>query len=158
VSSLNGCRFCATPTARSRHGCSGRSRGGGLLAAPTSAAKGGPKLAAFLRVAAAVQRGRSGSTDDTVTDAREVGATDREIHDTVLIAAMFCMYNRYVDGLATRVLEMARAYDELRPVSTRAGYIDRPSVPKAARRPGLKSLLPSAHDRGWRPSMRRRLL
>jgi hypothetical protein len=30
-----------------------------------------------------------------------VGATDLEIHDTVLIAAAFCMYNRYVDGLAT---------------------------------------------------------
>ena len=29
------------------------------------------------------------------------GATDLEIHDTVLIAAVFCMCNRYVDGLAT---------------------------------------------------------
>jgi hypothetical protein len=33
--------------------------------------------------------------------AREHGASDLEIHDTVLIAAAFCMYNRYVDGLAT---------------------------------------------------------
>jgi hypothetical protein len=36
-----------------------------------------------------------------VQSARELGATDKEIHDTVLIAAAFCMYNRYVDGLAT---------------------------------------------------------
>ncbi len=33
--------------------------------------------------------------------ARAAGATDLEIHDTVLIAAVFGMYNRYVDGLAT---------------------------------------------------------
>jgi hypothetical protein len=40
-------------------------------------------------------------TDTDVTVARAEGATDTEIHDTVLIAAAFCMYNRYVDGLAT---------------------------------------------------------
>jgi hypothetical protein len=28
-------------------------------------------------------------------------ATDREIHDTVLIAALFCLYNKYVDGMAS---------------------------------------------------------
>jgi hypothetical protein len=33
--------------------------------------------------------------------ARAEGASDLEIHDTVLIAAAFCMYNRYVDGLGT---------------------------------------------------------
>ena len=36
-----------------------------------------------------------------VEAARKSGANDREIHDTVLIAAVFCMFNRYVDGLAT---------------------------------------------------------
>jgi hypothetical protein len=36
-----------------------------------------------------------------VAKARALGATDMEIHDTVLIAAAFCMYNRYVDGLGT---------------------------------------------------------
>ena len=36
-----------------------------------------------------------------VDAARKEGATDLEIHDTVLIAAAFCMYNRYVDGLGT---------------------------------------------------------
>src|SRR5215204_5202636 len=40
-------------------------------------------------------------TDADVARAREHGATDVEIHDTVLIAAAFCMFNRYVDGLAT---------------------------------------------------------
>lgn len=31
--------------------------------------------------------------------ARREGASDLEIHDTVLIAAAFCVYNRYVDSL-----------------------------------------------------------
>ena len=38
-------------------------------------------------------------SDEAVASARAEGATDREIHDTVLIAAAFCMFNRYVDGL-----------------------------------------------------------
>jgi hypothetical protein len=40
-------------------------------------------------------------TTEQVAGARAAGATDMEIHDTVLIAAVFCMVNRYVDGLAT---------------------------------------------------------
>jgi uncharacterized peroxidase-related enzyme len=63
------------------------------------------KLRALLRIAAAVQRGGKNVSDQDVADAREAGADDREIHDTVLIAAAFCMYNRYVDGLATTVPE-----------------------------------------------------
>ena len=42
---------------------------------------------------------------------RAAGATDREIHDTVLIAAAFCMFNRYVDGLATPVPDDPAQYE-----------------------------------------------
>jgi uncharacterized peroxidase-related enzyme len=60
-----------------------------------------PKLKALLAIAGKVQQdGKFVSTAD-VEAARKEGATDTEIHDTVLIAAAFCMYNRYVDGLAT---------------------------------------------------------
>src|SRR5580692_4097160 len=52
-------------------------------------------------VAAAVQRGGHQVTDEHISNARAADATDLEIHDTVLIAAAFCMMNRYVDGLAT---------------------------------------------------------
>lgn len=45
------------------------------------------------------QSGKSVTADD-VAKARELGATDKDIHDTVLIAAAFCMFNRYVDGPA----------------------------------------------------------
>jgi uncharacterized peroxidase-related enzyme len=63
------------------------------------------KLKALLWIAAAVQRGGKNVSDQDVMAAREAGADDREIHDTVLIAAAFCMYNRYVDGLATTLPE-----------------------------------------------------
>jgi alkylhydroperoxidase family enzyme len=59
------------------------------------------KLQALLAIAAAVQRSGRDVTDDLVAQARAAGATDLEIHDAVLIAAAFCMMNRYVDGLAT---------------------------------------------------------
>lgn len=59
------------------------------------------KLRALLRIAGSVQKGGKHVTTEQVEAARALGATDREIHDTVLIAAAFCMFNCYVDGLAT---------------------------------------------------------
>lgn len=60
-----------------------------------------PKLKALLVIAEKVQRDGKLVTADDVETARKLGATDLEIHDTVLISAAFCMYNRYVDGLGT---------------------------------------------------------
>lgn len=60
-----------------------------------------PKLKALLAIAGKVQQDGKLVTANDVEVARREGATDLEIHDTVLIAAAFCMYNRYVDGLAT---------------------------------------------------------
>jgi len=59
------------------------------------------KLKALMAIAGSVQKGGKHVTAEQVARARELGATDVEIHDTVLIAAAFCMFNRYVDGLAT---------------------------------------------------------
>ncbi len=59
------------------------------------------KMKALLAIAGKAQAGGKNVTADDVGRARAQGATDLEIHDTVLIAAMFCMCNRYVDGLAT---------------------------------------------------------
>ena len=67
-----------------------------LESAPISA-----KLKALLRIAAATAESGRSVTPDAIARAREHGATDLEIHDTVLIAAVFCLCNRYVDGLAT---------------------------------------------------------
>lgn len=59
------------------------------------------KLKALLAIAGKVRESGKGVTAGDIERARRQGATDLEIHDTVLIAAMFCMCNRYVDGLAT---------------------------------------------------------
>ncbi len=58
------------------------------------------KLKALLNIAGKVQQSGKSVTSEDVEAARKQGATDKDIHDTVLIAAAFCMFNRYVDGLA----------------------------------------------------------
>jgi uncharacterized peroxidase-related enzyme len=102
VSSLNDCYFCQTA-----HGALAEAHleGNAVLVeqvkrdpenAPIS-----DKLRALLAIAGRVQRGGKNVTTQDIERARRAGASDREVHDTVLIAAAFCMYNRYVDGLAT---------------------------------------------------------
>jgi uncharacterized peroxidase-related enzyme len=59
------------------------------------------KMRALLAIADKVRRDGRLVTDADVQRARAEGADDKAIHDTVLIAAAFCMFNRYVDGLAT---------------------------------------------------------
>lgn len=58
------------------------------------------KMRALLAVAAKVQSSGLDVTDDDIAAVRAVGASDEDLHDTVLVAAAFCMFNRYVDGLA----------------------------------------------------------
>jgi uncharacterized peroxidase-related enzyme len=69
-----------------------------------------PKMKTLLNIAGKVQQGGKHVTGDDVAAARAQGATDREIHDTVLIAAVFCMCNRYVDGLGTWAPEQPEVY------------------------------------------------
>lgn len=82
------------------------------------------KLKALLAIAAAVQQGGKQVQPWQVETARAFGATDREIHDTVLIAAAFCMYNRYVDGLATWAPADRQFYVDRAPTRAAEGYID----------------------------------
>jgi uncharacterized peroxidase-related enzyme len=101
VSSQNDCYFCQTS-----HGAAAASHledadlvrqvKNDFMQAPISS-----KLKSLLVIAGQVQQGGKRVTVEAVEHARKQGATDLEIHDTVLIAAAFCMYNRYVDGLAT---------------------------------------------------------
>ncbi|MBW4718412.1 carboxymuconolactone decarboxylase family protein [Saccharothrix obliqua] len=81
------------------------------------------KLRALLKIAAAVQESGRKVTRLLVDEARAEGATDVEIHDTVLIAAAFSMYNRYVDGLATITPEDPSAYKEAARRIVRHGYV-----------------------------------
>jgi uncharacterized peroxidase-related enzyme len=86
------------------------------------------KLRALLAVAAKVKAdGRSVSEAD-VAEARKHGATDTEIHDAVLIAAAFCMYNRYVDGLAAWTPTDPEAYQEMGERIVEHGYLRPPGT------------------------------
>jgi uncharacterized peroxidase-related enzyme len=89
------------------------------LSAPIS-----DKMKALLSIAASVQRSGKEVTAAQIEAARNLGATDREIHDTVLIAAAFCMYNRYVDGLGTWAPQDRQFYIERAPRRAAEGYID----------------------------------
>lgn len=62
-------------------------------------------------------------TAEDMARARSVGTTEVEIHDTVLIAAAFCMYNRYVDGLATVQPHDEAKYRERGKMIARNGYV-----------------------------------
>jgi uncharacterized peroxidase-related enzyme len=81
------------------------------------------KLRALLHVAHQVQRSGKEVTEEDIAHARDSGATDQEIHDTVLIAAAFCMFNRYVDGLGTWAPEPNEAYTEMGERMAHKGYI-----------------------------------
>jgi uncharacterized peroxidase-related enzyme len=102
VSSQNDCYFC-----QHAHGAVATYRLGGNekrindVKANFQSAAISDKLKALLAIAGSVQKGGKHVTSAQIERARSQGATHKEIHDTVLIAAAFCMYNRYVDGLAT---------------------------------------------------------
>lgn len=82
-----------------------------------------PKLKALLNLAAKVQVDGKLVTADDIARARGEGATDLEIHDAVLIAAAFCMYNRYVDGLATVQPNDPELYRNRGRMVARGGYV-----------------------------------
>jgi len=101
VSSRNKTTFCELS-----HGAAAASHLGGeakvkQVKTDFASADISPKLKTLLAIAGKVQQDGKLVTAADVEAARRQGATDLEIHDTVLIAAAFCMYNRYVDGLDT---------------------------------------------------------
>ncbi|HXE65071.1 MAG TPA: peroxidase-related enzyme [Bryobacteraceae bacterium] len=124
VSTRNDCYFCQT----SHRAAAAHHLGGNYdlvdavrfdyANAPVSA-----KLKALLAIAGSVQLGGRHVTEEQIAAARKEGATDREIHDTVLIAAAFCMYNRYVDGLATVTPRDQAQYDAMGAGMAAQGYL-----------------------------------
>ena len=124
VSSLNECRFCfhshaAAASAFLDVEVAAADRAGVEWDVVTIS----PKMRALLDIAGAVQRSGRDVTGTMVERAKAAGATDREIHDTVLIAAAFCMYNRYVDGLATYTPSDPALYDQMGQRMAKKGYV-----------------------------------
>jgi uncharacterized peroxidase-related enzyme len=124
VSSRNDCYFCQTS-----HGAVAAAhlaKDWGLVEQVKrdfAHAEVSEKLKALLTIAGKVQQGGKHVTSEDVASARELGASDAEIHDTVLIAAAFCMYNRYVDGLATWQPEDQAMYASMGEQLAAHGYL-----------------------------------
>jgi uncharacterized peroxidase-related enzyme len=123
VSSLNDCFFC-----QNAHGglaqhylqCDMNFIDG--VKSDPQAADLSEKLKALLSIAGSVQKGGKYVTAQQIEKAKGLGATDLEIHDTVLIAAAFCMFNRYVDGLGTSAPKDREFYIKRAPARAEEGY------------------------------------
>jgi uncharacterized peroxidase-related enzyme len=123
VSTRNECYFCQTShrAAAAHHLDKNYSLVDAVCCDPENAPVS-PKLKALLAIAGKVQVSGKSVTPEDVARARAEGATDMEIHDTVLIAAMFCMANRYVDGLAAFTPDDEKIYDRMGAMMAKRGY------------------------------------
>lgn len=126
VSTRNDCTFCSNSHAAASRHLYGEEKASivdqvrrDLDSAPVD-----DKLRALLVIAGKVQQSGRNVTAADVERARAAGADDKAIHDTVLIAAAFCMFNRYVDGLATWAPEDPAAYDEMGEMLAVGGYLN----------------------------------
>lgn len=81
------------------------------------------KMKALLNIARATQKSGKLVTKEMVDEAKAQGATDVELHDTVLIAALFSLYNRYVDGLASVTPADPEFYNRLAHILKDKGYL-----------------------------------
>lgn len=124
VSSRNDCHFChASHRAAAAHHMDGRYDVVDAVKQDFQSAPVSAKLKALLAIAGKVQESGKQVTTADIEQAKREGATDREIHDTVLIAAAFCMFNRYVDGLATLTPTDEQAYDAMGQRMAKDGYV-----------------------------------
>ena len=129
VSSGNDCAFCRdSHRAAAAHHLDGNYDLVDAVAGDYTCAPVTSKLKALLAIAAKVRESGRQVTSDDVARARAEGATDTEIHDTVLIAAAFCMFNRYVDGLATLTPANPEAYHAMGQRMAQQGYVVRANV------------------------------
>jgi uncharacterized peroxidase-related enzyme len=101
VSHGNQCRFCTTAHAATVNLLLGESETAEKVKQDISSAPVSEKMKALLTIAALTGKNGKLVTHEVIEKAKAEGATDLEIHDTVLIAALFSLYNRYVDGMAT---------------------------------------------------------
>lgn len=129
VSARNGCTYFATA-----HAAAAMHLLNGDVELVTSALHGDgagdrterltPRLHALLRIAGKVREDGRTVTPEDVARAKSAGASDLELHDTVLIASVCCMFDRYVDGLATDTPADANAYDVIGRKIVNDGYLE----------------------------------
>jgi uncharacterized peroxidase-related enzyme len=126
VSGGNECTFCTTAHAAAADKLLGENVTSKEILHNIDLVTVTPKLKALLYIAMMTRESGRSVTIEAINDAKAAGATDLEIHDTVLIAALFCLYNRYVDGLGTALPADSSYYDTLAERLVTNGYA-RPS-------------------------------
>ena len=132
VSSQNECQYCQTiHGAIAAHHLNGDENLVVQVKGDFQHAAISDKLKALLVIAGKTAQGGKQVTTADVERARAHGATDFEIHDTVLIAAVFCMCNRYVDGLATWTPQDPDFYRQRAAIVAAHGYAASAATPSA---------------------------
>ena len=126
VSHRNGCRFCTTAHTAAADLLLGDSETAAAVKTDLETAPVSEKLRALLAIAARVQENGRLVTEEDVARARAAGSSDAEIHDTVLIAALFCLYNRYVDGMGAVTPTDPEYYQRLAERIVHRGYLRPP--------------------------------
>lgn len=122
VSHNNECKFCTTAHTAAADKLLGECETTKAIKSDIETAPVSDKMKALLVIAKQVQQSGKSVTAESIARAKQVGASDIEIHDTVLIAALFCLYNRYVDGLATRLPDTSEYYETLAERLVTNGY------------------------------------
>jgi uncharacterized peroxidase-related enzyme len=122
VSHLNECRFCDDAHCAIAGELLGDASIAEAVVRDPSAAPISARLKSLLAIAAKVQRSGRAVTGQDVASARAQGVSDREIHDTVLVASLLSMVNRYVDGLAAFTPEDKAFYTGMAGQLSHAGY------------------------------------
>ncbi|MGL4631958.1 MAG: carboxymuconolactone decarboxylase family protein [Leadbetterella sp.] len=128
VSSKNQCIFCTNAHTAAADILLGETHTCEKVKNDYESAPISEKMKALLSIAESTQQNGKKVTDSKVQRAKKEGATDREIHDTVLIAALFCLYNKYVDGMQSVTPTEATFYEKLGERITTHGYRRVPSI------------------------------
>lgn len=123
VSKLNNCEFCHESHSASAnvHFNDNGNTVKCVISDPASAPVS-DKIKALLTIASKVQKSGREVTEEDVSRAKDRGASDEDIHDTILIASAFCMYNRYVDGLGTNLPTDKKEYQPMGVRLAKKGY------------------------------------
>jgi uncharacterized peroxidase-related enzyme len=123
VSADNGCRFCELSHTAAACAIAGDTDFVARVKRDVDSAPISEKMKALLVVARQVAKSGKAVSEDAIAHAKAASATDVDIHDTVLIAAAFCMFNRYVDGLAAPTPQNEADYVPMGKMLAEQGYV-----------------------------------
>jgi uncharacterized peroxidase-related enzyme len=127
VSQGNQCKFCTAAHTAAADALLGEKETAEMVKNDPANAPVSEKMKNLLEVARRVQADARTVSPELVADAKAAGATDMELHDTVLIAGLFCLYNKYVDGLASVTPTDPAFYERLASILKSSGYLPSPN-------------------------------